>query len=503
MNIATLALLSAIASAPAWAATTCDSLTSLALPDTAITSAQSVTSGEFALPGRPGGKGEPAAIKGLPSFCRVTATLKPSSDSDIKVEVWLPASGWNGNFEAVGNGGWAGTISYANMADALKEGYATSSTDTGHSVPNGSFALGHPEKLIDFGYRSEHEMTVKAKAVIQAFYGKAPKFSYWNSCSTGGRMGLKEAQLYPQDFDGIIAGDPVNPRARNAAQQMWVALAVHKDEASYIPPEKYGMVHKAVLEACDAIDGLKDGLIQDPTRCHFDPMVLECKGADGPACLTTPQVEAARKILGPGKNPRTGEFLFPGLAPGTELGWRVSGGPEAPANSLDHFKYVVFQNPNWDWRTFNFDADVARTDEADKGLLNATDPNLKPFLSHGKLLQYHGWADPNVAPEFSINYYKKVVDTLGGESKTRDSYRLFMVPGMAHCGGGEGPNVFETMPVIAQWVEKKKAPEQIVASHLTDGKVDRTRPLCPYPQVAKYKGSGSIDDAANFSCKAP
>ncbi len=252
---------------PAFAAS-CDSLAALALKDTTITMAQLVPAGQFSAPGeRQGGGRGGNPYKDLPEFCRVAATLKPTSDSDIKVEVWLPASNWNGKFQAVGNGGWAGVISYSAMAEAVRAGYATASTDTGHVGGRGTFALDHPEKLIDFAWRSEHEMTVKAKAVIQAFYGSAPKLSYWNGCSTGGRQGLKEAQKFPDDYDAIIAGAPAN----RTAISLWIAAAVLKDPASYIPPSKYPVIHQAALAACDARDGLKDGLIDDPTKCDFDP----------------------------------------------------------------------------------------------------------------------------------------------------------------------------------------------------------------------------------------
>jgi len=497
ITIAVVSALCLLAAAPALAAS-CEDLAGLSLPDTTVMLAQSVPAGELSLPGGRG-PGGVTSYKNLPAFCRVAATLRPSSDSDIRVEVWLPTSNWNGKFQAVGNGGWAGVISYREMADALRAGYATASTDTGHIGGSGQFAFGHPEKLIDFGYRSEHEMTLKAKAIINAMYGNAPRYSYWNGCSTGGRQGLKEAQRYPADYDGIIAGAPAN----RTALAMWIAFALLKEPASYIPASKYPLVHQAVLEACDARDGLKDGLIEDPTRCNFDPKVLLCKDADGPGCLTAPQVEALRKIYSPATNPRTGQQLFPSLVPGTELGWSVLGaGPDPSAVMYDHYKYVVFRDPKWDWRTFDFDKDIDRSERPENTVMNATDPNLSAFFAHdGKLLLYHGWSDPNIAALSTIKYYNAVVDTMGGAAKTANNVRLFLEPGMGHCGGGEGPNVFDKVGAMEQWVEQKKAPERIVASHLTDGKVDRTRPLCPYPQVAQYKGSGSIDDAANFVCK--
>lgn len=473
-----------VAAVPAIAAS-CESLASLSLPDTAITKAESV----------------PAGKNSLAAHCRVAATLKPSSDSDIKIEVWMPLSGWNGKYQAVGNGGWSGSIAIRAMEEALQQGYATSSTDTGHEGASASFALGHPEKLIDYAYRSEHEMTVKAKAIIAAFYGREPKYSYWNGCSAGGKQALKEAQRFPQDFDGIIAGAPGNNWTGRAIYSMWVAQALHADEASYIPPEKYPLIHNAVLEACDALDGVRDGLLEDPTRCHFDPKVLECKNGNGPACLTAPQVEAARKIYSGAIDPRTRQQIFPGLEPGSELRWQVLGGPQAFAIGNDFFKYIVFKDPSWDFKTLNISNDAALAEQIDSGLIDAQDPNLKPFFGHGgKLIQYHGWSDWQISPLNSVHYYESVVEKAGGASQVQESYRLFMVPGMGHCGGGEGPNRFDMLGALEQWTEQGQAPARIIASS-ADGQ--RTRPLCPYPQVAKYKGSGSTDDAANFTCARP
>jgi feruloyl esterase len=487
--------------APAFAAS-CDSLASLALKDTTITAAQVVPAGHFTPPGAAQGGGRGAnPYKELGEFCRVAATLKPTSDSDIKIEVWLPTSNWNGKFQAVGNGGWAGVISYSAMAEALRGGYASASTDTGHVGGRGTFALGHPEKLIDFAWRSEHEMTVKAKALIQSFYGNGPKLSYWNGCSTGGRQGLKAAQMFPEDFDGIIAGAPAN----RTAISLWIAHAVLKDPASYIPPAKYPLIHQAAINACDMNDGLRDGLIDDPRSCKFDPKVLLCKGEDGGSCLTAPQVEAAKKVYSPAINLRTGKEMFASLIPGTELGWGVQAqGPEPSANIYDQYRYVVFKDPTWDWKTFDFDKDVARGDLPENLVMNATDPNMQPFFKRGgKLLLYHGWSDPNVPAVNTIKYYEQVVANLGGPAKASDNVRLFMAPGMGHCGGGEGPNVFDKVTALEQWREQGIAPAKLNASHSTAGKVDRTRPLCAYPQVAKYTGTGSIDDAANFVCRMP
>ena len=477
----------------------CESLAAVRLKDARVTAAQRVAAGTFS---PPAAESAPAAratsFRDLPEFCRVALTLTPSTDSDIKVEVWLPANEWNGKFEAVGNGGWAGVISYAAMAEAIRSGYATASTDTGHVGGRGAFALGHPEKLIDFSWRSEHEMTVKAKAIVQAFYGRAPKFSYWNGCSTGGRQGLKEAQKFPDDYDGIIAGAPAN----RTAVGLWIAHAVLADASSYIPPAKYSLVHQAALAVCDAIDGVKDGLMDDPRKCAFDPTVLLCNDGDAASCLTAPQVTAAKKIYSPPIQPGTGQPLFNALVPGTELGWgALASGPEPSSLVSDQYRYVVFKDPHWDWKTFDFARDVMRGDQPEHVIMNATDPDMNRFFSRGgKLLLYHGWSDPLVPTLNTIKYYNSVVQNLGGESKAADKMRLFLAPGMGHCGGGEGPNAFDKVGALEDWVERGKAPDALIASHATGGKVDRMRPLCAYPQVAKYKGTGSIDDAVNFEC---
>ena len=337
IRITRLLLVCATLTAPMFAAT-CESLAALQLPDTTVTMAANVAVGAFTPP-TPGA----AVVRDLPAFCRVALTLKPTGDSDIRVEVWLPASGWNQKFEAVGNGAWAGSISYAAMTEALRRGYATSSTDTGHqgSGGSGSFALGHPEKVIDFAYRSEHEMTMKAKTIIAAYYGEGPRLSYWNSCSSGGRQGLKEAQRFPEDFDGIIAGAPTADWTGRSIQSVWIGQAVHRSEASFLTPDKFSLLHNAVLAACDALDGVKDGVLEDPRRCQFDPKVLECADGDGPACLTTSQVETARKIYAPATNPRTKQTIFPGHEPGSELGWTTMAGPQPFLPGVDYFKYVV------------------------------------------------------------------------------------------------------------------------------------------------------------------
>lgn len=489
----------------AQAATTCEGLSSLSLPQTTVTLAQTVAAGTFTAPaGGRGRGGDPnAAFKNLPAFCRVAATIRPVADSEINMEIWLPVSGWNGKLEANGNGGWTGSITPNTLAAGVQRGYAAAMTDTGHQGGSASFGLGHPEKVVDFGYRAVHELTVKSKAIIAAYYGDAPKLSYWNGCSSGGRQGLKEAQMYPEDFNAIVAGSPAINLTGRAIQAVWIGQATHREAGAAIPPAKFAMIHAAAIDQCDALDGAKDGIIEDPTRCKFDPKTIECKGDDSPSCLTSAQVETVRRIYSDVMNPRTKREIFPGHEPGSELGWTTMAGPNPFGVGIDMFRYMVFNNPDWDYKTFNFDSDAAVAQKAGEPM-DALNPDLRPFLARGgKIIQYHGWADPQISPRSSVEYYNSVVEKLGGAAKVNDSYRLFMIPAMAHCGGGEATSNFDMMTALEQWVEAKKAPDMIAASRIRDGKVDRTRPLCPYPQVAKYKGAGSVDDAANFSCVRP
>jgi feruloyl esterase len=481
------------------AAGSCGDLAKLALPGATITMAAAVQAGAF----KPDASGNTDDFTALPAFCRVAATLKPSSDSDIKIEVWLPASGWNGKFQAVGNGAFSGAIAYPAMARALARGYAAASTDTGHVGNTASFALGHPEKLIDFGWRAVHEMTVASKAVVAAHYGAAPKFSYFNGCSAGGRQAMAEAQRFPADFDGIIAGAPGLDWTGRAAQAVRVAQALEQNPAARLLQPQRQLLHRAVVAACDAIDGVTDGLIENPMRCTFDPAVLKCGNAADSACLSAPQVETARLIYSGVKNQKTGREIA-GLFPGSELGWSDMGWTaSARATGLDQFRFLVFGNPSWTVPQFNVNADVARAEEIDGNTVNALDANVKPFLDRGgKLIQYHGWSDPQISPGGSVQYYERAVEASGGAARVSGSYRLFLAPGMGHCGGGEGPNTFDMVAALEQWVEAGKAPDQVLASRVTGGRVDRTRPLCPYPQVAVYKGSGSIDEAASFACRA-
>ncbi len=492
------AVLMMLGAGPA-AAATCESLSSLKLPGATVTLAQPVAAGAVTAPA---GRGGGPNFSDLPAFCRVAATLTPTPDSDIKIELWMPAAGWNGKFLAVGNGGWNGNIDTNALATALRRGYAAASTDTGHQGGGGPW-MQNREKLVDYGHRAVHEMTVTSRALINELYGNAPRFSYFNGCSAGGRQGLIAAQRYPDDFDGIVAGAPALNATGRAAFAVWIAQNNLKNEASVIPAAKFPAIHDAVLQACDALDGATDRLIENPKACKFDPQVMACKAGDSPTCLTPGQVETARVMYQPLVNPRTGEQIFPGLAYGSELGWNTFGGAQPFGIATQMYQFMLFNNdPKWDYKTLNFDSHMAQVAKIENGQINALDTNLKPFFaSGGKLIQYHGWADPQIVAANSTEYYERVLKAMGGASNVTNNYRLFMVPGMAHCGGGTGPSTFDMLAALEQWVENGKAPDAVQASRVTAGKVERTRPLCVYPQRAVYKGSGSLDDAANFACK--
>jgi tannase/feruloyl esterase len=476
----------------------CAALSQLSIANGTVLSAQSVGAGAFTPPP----PANASAYANLPAFCRVALRLTPSSDSDIRVEVWLPALGWNRKLNAVGNGGLGGTMPYPALAAAIRAGYAAVGTDTGHVGGNADFVAGHPEKLVDFGYRAIHEMTVTAKAIVTAHNDAAPEKSYFASCSTGGRQALVEAQRYPEDFDGIVAGDASWDQMRLYAARVALNVFVNRDPAAVIPPAKYPMIHNAVLAACDVIDGVKDGVIENPLACKFDLASLACAADDRPDCLTKPQIETAKAMASPITDKASGAVLHPGrYYPGSELGWGAVGGPVPSGESLEGMTKIVFK-PGWDYHTIRGPEDVARAVKADNGLLFGGDPNLTRFFSRGgKLLMYHGWADPLVTPDTSLIMFKQINDTVGPSAG--NSVALFMVPGMGHCQGGPGTDVFDKVAAIDQWVQSGVKPQFIVASHLTNGVVDRTRPLCAYPTIARYVGTGSTDDAANFRCVAP
>lgn len=516
----------AVAVAPAGAAAqvNCESLKDLKLPRANIVSAAVVPEG-------PVGAGAAGGGAVAPARCVVEGVARPSLDSEIRFEVWMPVTGWNGKYQQVGNGGWAGSIPAASMVEPLRRGYATAGTDDGHRGMDASWAIGHPEKLIDFGHRAVHVTSVHARAIVQAHFGKDPERSYFAGCSDGGREALMEAQRYPEDFDGIVAGAPANDWSHLFTGFVWNEQALLNDPASAIPPEKLAAIQRAALEACDTLDGVQDGLIEDPRACRFDPGVLTCKGGDAAGCLTAAQLSALKKIYDGPKNPRTGASIFPGYPPGTEDaagGWKAWITPARPAGGFQFFfgnsyyGQAVFERKDWDFKTLDFDKDVEFGNRKAGVILNSTNPDLRSFRARGgKLIQYHGWGDAAISAFSSINYYESVRAFLAAYPDARsdasrpvqDFYRLFMVPGMGHCGGGTGPNRFgnqgtaaklpadperDVVAALERWVEKGVAPEKIIG----EGK-GMTRPLCVYPQVARYKGTGDPNDAANFECAVP
>ena len=506
----------------------CERLTQLKVPNASITLAQTVPAGTYSGPAEVfTGRDLSRLYKSLPAFCRVEVTAKPTSDSDIKIAVWIPLNGWNGRFQGFGNGGFAGLIDYGQIASAVKLGYAASATDDGHSGSPGdaAWAVGHPEKVIDFGYRGIHEMTRVSKIIIQSFYGSPARHSYFAGCSDGGREALMEAQRYPEDYDGILAGDPANNWVPLISLGVYDAQALTVGPRSYIPPAKLPSISAAVNAACDEFDGVRDGILNDPRQCHFDPATIECKtGEDSDKCLTAPQVAAMKKIYA-GLPDSSGHIIFPGYLPGAEDapgGWSLWITGPAPNGSLNYqlgnsfYAYFVHYRADWDYKTFTVEKDEKLAEDALGRQLDASDPDLKPFASRGgKLVMYHGWNDPAIPALNSVNYFESVRAKLG--AKATDSFlRLYMVPGMLHCSGGPGADAFGQVGLftdtdsganlrlsLQQWTEVGTAPGPIIASRRDRADwqhVIMTRPLCPYPQAATYRGTGDTTNAANFAC---
>lgn len=481
------AALSALGSA-ALPAATCEDLIRLEIANTTVVSAAVEPVG---------------GSRKLPEFCRVQAVAKPVTGSEIHIAVWLPpASSWNGKLLGTGNGGYSSALSERDMEAALRRGYATAGSDTGHEGGDLKFAIGHPERIDDWGWRAVHVMTETAKAIVRAYYSRAAAQSYFSGCSTGGHQALSEAQRFPADYDGIVAGAPGNNRVRLNVGFLWSWLALHKEGAD-LPPAKLRTIQQAAIAACDTLDGVKDGIIDDPRACRFDPGTLLCKGEENDACLTPAQATAVKLIYDGARNPRTGERIFSGWARGSETGWTAYfvGQPE-PAR-LDFWRYWVFHDPEWDPRSFDFDRDVALA-ETKVAAVNATSADLGAFRQHnGRLIMYNGTADPVTPPEEGIRYYENVQKAMGGAEKTAAFFRYFLVPGMGHCGGGAGPNAFDTLGALDRWVTQGVPPDSIMATHSSAGVVDRTRPLCPFPLTARWNGSDDINQAASYTCAAP
>ncbi len=514
---ATVSAASLLAMAGPAAAKDCAQLAGAALPQGKVTAATLVPAGAFQLAPTAGGPPPGVAASGfktLPAFCRIQATLTPTPDSDIKVEVWMPASGWNGKFVGIGNGVWAGSISYFQLGEPLSRGYAVAATDTGH-VGNGlsaDFAVGHPEKLTDFGYRGVHDMTVAAKAAIRDFYGDGPKLSLWNSCSTGGRQGLMEAYRFPEDYDAISAMAPANPMTDLMTQSLWTGFQAVRAPGAGLSAPKLAALHKAYVAQCDPVDGLADGIVSAPRACRFDPVVAQCKAGDASDCLTPDQVQTMRAIYGGVVDPKTGKQLLPGFPAGSELQLAVLiSAPEPFPVATSYMRLLVFGGqPGWDFRKFDYAADTARARAFAASTLDAPANGLGPFFARGgKLLLSHGWTDGLIPANNTIAYYAQLSDHLPAK-RVQEQLRLFMVPGMNHCSGGEGPSSIDTLAAIDSWASSGAAPDRLLATRLPappgapgPQQPPMTRPLCAYPAVAKYKGESPTDQAESFACAAP
>ena len=517
----------------------CGKLTALSLPGATITSAERVPAGAFVVPSNPAGRGGggSSALAGtlgavpdvpgrvtantaglglgynggrgipaystLPAFCRVTATLRPSAQSDVRMEAWLPVDRWNGLFRGTSPNGLGGVINYNAMAVGLTDGFAVASTDTGHQGGDSAWML-VPERVTDFAGRAMHETTVVGKALTSAYYGNAPSKSYMIECGGGSAAALHEVQKYPSDYDGVVVGGHAAHLTRQIFGQLWLWLAVHKDGGVVLPSSKLPLIHDAVLRKCDLLDGVKDGLLENPERCKFDPKELACTSADSPTCLTAPQVEAVRKIYDGPRTPRTGTRVWSPLYRGSELDWSFfidSAAPIGIATSV--IRDAVLKDPSWDYKTsgIDFDRHVTLADASDLARVNASNPDISAYVGRGgKLLLSGGWNNALVPAGAVVDYFGRVQASLGKATAAR-SVRLYMVPGMIECNGGPGTDTFDMLSVMRGWVERGEVPAAVTASRVEYGKVVRTRPLCPYPQVATYKGSGSTDEAGNFSCK--
>jgi feruloyl esterase len=531
-------------------ATPCTNLQSLALEHTTITSAADIPAGTFTPPGS-------TPITGLPAFCRVTATLTPTSDSAIQVELWLPQTGWNGRFLGTGGGGFQGVFTYTELTLGVQAGFAVANTDLGTGASgcnplycgsNGNqgnpFAVafgdpanpstglfGHPERIKDFGYRAIHLMTVRSKEITHAFYQQSAGKSYFWGCSTGGQNALMEAQRFPHDYDGILAGAPAFNRTylHMAALSAW--QDAHASPGRFILPGQMTLINNAVLKQCVGQDGgaSTDPFLTDPRDCHFDPKVLQCTGGNvPPACLSADQVTTMQKYYAGVVNPATGQLIVPGLARGSEtdnfLALGLALNENFPEPAFDGLFYWVYgasfgmTGSAVNFANFDFNHDVDTVDDKLKAVLSAESTDLREFREHGgKLLLYHGWADPLIPSANTVGYYNALVSR-GGEGfehaafspgrnealeRTQKYARLFMVPGMWHCTGGPGPNTFNAMTPLVNWVEQGVAPESILAAKFvndTGPGIVMIRPLCPFPKVAKYNGSGDTADAANFTC---
>jgi hypothetical protein len=501
----------------AFAANDCAGLKSLALPDTTVVSAERVAAGGIMLPSGP-------TRKDMPAFCRVSGILHPTTDSVIRFEVWLPLAGWNTRLLNVGNGGFAGSISYSQMAGNLVRGYATAGSDAGHQAEaeDASWAFHHPEKIADFGYRAVHLTALRSKDLVKAFYGQAQKTAYFDACSDGGREALMEAQRFPEDYDGILAGAPANNWVHMLSAGISIAKVTIGNPAAYISSMKLPAINRASLAACDAKDGLKDGIVNDPANCNFDPAVLLCKGTEDVSCLTSPQIGSLRAFYA-GAHDAKGQQIFPGLMPGDENpiwhDWLLGNAPNGSNYTNGFFRYMVYSDPAWQALTANPAEALSLATERVGKDIDATDPDLSRFAAHGgKLLIYHGWNDPAISPLNTINYAREVSTKMGAD-RAASMLRVYLVPGMEHCVNGPGPNVLGqlsypgangegtgALDLLQTWVEGGKAPGIVLAAKIAGTKeapIRTVRPLCPWPQAAKYDGTGDPKVPGSFACVAP
>ena len=486
----------------------CERLARVSLSNASITSVTAVGAGTFAPPAGRRGSSEP--FKDLPAFCRITTTTPIPPSSEAKTEIWLPASGWTHELQPAGGGFYGGGMPYARMREILRSGHATAGSDSAITGGAQDLALVHPEKMNNLANQPHHVMIEQAKALSAAFYGAAPLVTFMDECGGGGsRDVLGVVQRWPNDLDAAAATGATNYGTHHGLAQMWLYWATHNDTASYIPSEKYPVIHHAAVEACDAKDGVKDGVIEDPPHCKFDPGTLLCKGADGPSCLTAPQVAGVRRIYETPHHTRTGTALYGPMVPGSELSWEdMTARPRPYAYAETFYRLFVFRDPNWDYKTFtpDFAADVDRADAPQNLPMNATDANIAPFVDHGgKLLMMGGWND-DLGPGNNVMYYENVVRTIGA-AKARAGVRLFMVPGMHHCLGLEYASTykvdFDLPAAVTQWKTTNTAPDQIVVTTTRKGQPPQRRLVCAYPKVSQYKGKGAVDDPANYVCKAP
>lgn len=507
-------------------AATCESLLTANLPQVTITSAESIPAGTYQPPG------SAKAFTNLPAFCRVVATVNPVPDSSIGIEVWLPAATWNGRYQQVGNHGWGGVIYWSEMAPQLQRGFATGATDDGHvnSTANPfdvSWGIGHPVKVEDMAWRAVHELAVNAKRLIAAYYENGPLASYFNGCSDGGREGMREAHDFPDDFDGILAGGAATGWTHAATEQLVMTLNLRNgDIQGPGGTAVLTLAQNAVTAACDAADGVADGLISDPRRCLWDPRTLVCQAGEDPAtCITPAQAAAIAANLRPVRDPVTRKWVFSGMPRGSEfeqIRWKYN-------YSLAPFGLSNYQlalgDPAWDGSTFDLHADLPQLDRV-LGIMDMTDPDLRRFAARGgKLIQWHGWDDGAFTPGWTTKYYDEVVSSMaGGETKdVQQFYRLFMLPGVGHCAASNdiGPDNIgvenqiavspdpehDAVSALLAWVERGAAPRRFVATKFNNNDpsqgVQMQRPICPYPAQTIWNGSGSTDDASSFHCGEP